>query len=133
MPTLYSMVSETGNRNQIIERCKIRFWLVRWIDPRSIEHNYVCYQLLPSTTIHSILPVQITCLAIFLRNLFPYPLWSTSWSEALHLIFHTFLYPVSVFFSQHMPIPGLCYTVHGEVCIASVVRLRLVTLHVMCW
>ena len=29
------------------------------------------YQLLPSTTIHSILLVQITCLAIFLHNLFP--------------------------------------------------------------
>ena len=31
------------------------------------------YQLLPSTTIHSILPVQITgtCLAVFLHNLFP--------------------------------------------------------------
>jgi len=27
------------------------------------------YQLLPSTTIHSILPVQITCLAIFVHNL----------------------------------------------------------------
>jgi len=64
------------------------------------------YQLLPSTTIHSILPVQITCLAIFLRNLCPHPIWSTSWSGALHLIFHTFLDPVSVFFSQHMPIPS---------------------------
>ena len=31
------------------------------------------YQLLPSATIHSILPVQITCLAILLRNLSP--LW----------------------------------------------------------
>ena len=31
-------------------------------------------------------------------------LWSTSWSGALHLIFHTFLHPISVFFSQHMPI-----------------------------
>ena len=30
------------------------------------------YQLLPSTTIHSILLVQITCLAIFLHNLFPW-------------------------------------------------------------
>jgi len=40
----------------------------------------ILYQLLPSTTIHSILPVQITCLAIFLHNLFPHPLWSTSWS-----------------------------------------------------
>jgi len=31
------------------------------------------YQLLPSTTIHSILRVQITCLAIFLHNLSPRP------------------------------------------------------------
>jgi len=64
------------------------------------------YQLLPSTTIHSILIVQITCLAIFLHNLFPCPLWSISWSGALHLIFHTFLHLISVFFSQHMPIPS---------------------------
>ena len=62
------------------------------------------YQLLPSTTIHSILPVQITCLTIFLHNLSPSDLWSTSWSGALHLILHTFLYTVTVFFSQHMPI-----------------------------
>ena len=32
-------------------------------------------------------------------------LWSTSWSGALHLILHTFHYPISVFFLQHMPIP----------------------------
>jgi len=64
------------------------------------------YQLLPSTTIHSILPVQIACLAIFLHNLCPCRLlWFTSCSGALHLIFHTFLHPISVFFSQHMPIP----------------------------
>ena len=62
------------------------------------------YQLIPSTTIHSILPVQITCLAIFLHNLFPCPLWSASWCGALHLIFHTFLHPISVFFLQHLPI-----------------------------
>jgi len=64
------------------------------------------YQLLPSTKIHSILPVQTACLASFLHNLSPRPLWSTSWSGALHLIFHTFLHPISVFFSQHMPIPS---------------------------
>jgi len=64
------------------------------------------YQLLPSTTIHSILPVQITCLAIFLHNLYPCPLWSTSWSGAFHLIFHTFLQQISVFFLQHMSIPS---------------------------
>jgi len=64
------------------------------------------YQLLPSATIHNILLVQSTCLAIFLHNLFPCPFWSTSWSGALHLIFHTLLHPISVFFSQHMPIPS---------------------------
>ena len=63
------------------------------------------YLLLPSTTIHSILLVQITCLAIFLHNLFSCPLWSTSWSGALHLIFHTFLHPISVLFLQHMSTP----------------------------
>jgi len=34
------------------------------------------YQLLPSITIHSILPVQIACVAIFLHHLCPRPLWS---------------------------------------------------------
>jgi len=29
----------------------------------------------------------------FLHNLFPCPLWSTSWSGAIHLIFRTFLHP----------------------------------------
>jgi len=42
MPTLYSTMNETGNRNRILGMCKIRFWLVHWIDPRSIEHNYAC-------------------------------------------------------------------------------------------
>jgi len=63
-------------------------------------------QLLPSMTIHSILPVQITCFTIFLHNLSPHPLLSASWSGALYLVFHTFLHPISVFFSQHMPIPS---------------------------
>jgi len=61
------------------------------------------YQPLPSTTIHSILRVQIMCLAIFLHNLSPCPLWSTSWSGALHLIFRTFLYPTSVCFRNTCP------------------------------
>jgi len=64
------------------------------------------YQLLPSTKIHSILLVQITCLAIFLHNFSSCPLWSTSWSGAIHLILHTFLHPIGVFFLQHMPIPS---------------------------
>ena len=42
------------------------------------------------TMIHTILLVQIACLAIFLHNLSSRPLWSTSWSGALHLIFCTY-------------------------------------------
>jgi len=60
------------------------------------------YHLLPSTTIHSILLVQFACLTIFLHNLSPSALLTTSWSGALHLILHTFLHPISVCFSQHM-------------------------------
>jgi len=42
------------------------------------------YQLLPSTTIHSILLVQITCLAIFLHNLFPL-VYLLVWSTPPHI------------------------------------------------
>jgi len=64
------------------------------------------YELLSFTMIHSILPVQIACLAIFLHNLSTRTFWSASWSGALHLIFHTFFHPISVLFLQHMPIPS---------------------------
>jgi len=66
------------------------------------------YQRLPSTMIHRILLVQITCLAISLHNLFPCPLWSTSWSGALHLLFHTFLHPISDFFCSTCPYRWYC-------------------------
>ena len=48
-------------------------------------------QLLPSTTIHSILPIQITCLTIFLHNLFPCPLWRylLVWSRPHHIPYIT--------------------------------------------
>ena len=66
----------------------------------------IFYQLPPSTTIHSILPVQVMCLTVFLHNLCPSPLRSTSLSVTLHFILHTFFHPIVVFFSQHMPIPS---------------------------
>ena len=44
------------------------------------------FQLLPSTTIHIILLVQITCLAIFLYNLFPSSLvYLLVWSPPPHI------------------------------------------------
>ena len=45
---------------------------------------------------------KLSALQSFLHNLSPCPLWSTSWSGALYIIFHTFLHPISVFFSQHV-------------------------------
>ena len=53
--------------------------LPRWADTRRNTYPPTIliithlYQLLPSTTIHSILLVQIACLAIFLHNLSPRP------------------------------------------------------------
>ena len=76
------------------------------------------YQLLPSTTIHSILLVPITCLAIFLHNLFPCPLGlepSTSYSidfftQSVSSSRSTFPYHRSLFCSSISiisSIPGL--------------------------
>jgi len=57
-----------------------------------------------SVTIHGILPVQFTCLIVFFHNPSPSFLWSISWPGTLNFILHTFLYPIIVFYSQHLPI-----------------------------
>jgi len=70
------------------------------------------YQFLPSTTIQSTLLVQITWLTIFLHSLFPCPLWSTCLSGALHLIFHTFLHPITcLLFTAHAHTIATCFAV----------------------
>jgi len=74
-------------------------WVSWYQKKHSPTHNpdhpiFISFFHLPRSTASS---VQITCLAIFLHNISPHPLWSTSWSGALHLIFHTFLQPISVF------------------------------------
>ena len=48
--------------------------------------------------------IQFAYLAIFCTTSLDVLFWSISWSGALHLIFHTFLHPISVFFLQHMSI-----------------------------
>ena len=90
------------------------------------DHWTSIYQLPPSTTTHSILCVQFTCLAVLFDNLSPGPLWSPSWSWTLNfitapairhlmtdirrvkrciiIILHAFLHPIIIFFSQYMPI-----------------------------
>jgi len=52
--------------------------------------SIILYMLPPSTAIHGILYVQLTCLIFFLQNLCPSLLWSTSWSVTLQVILHTF-------------------------------------------
>jgi len=54
-------------------------------------------------------------------NLSPGPLWSFLWSWTLNFILHTFLHPIIIFFSQHMPIPAQpvllqyqCYVIHTK-------------------
>jgi len=71
------------------------------------------YQLLPSTAIHSILLVQFTCLTVFLHNFSPSPLWSTSWSWALHLILHTYISSPNQYllFATHAHIIAACLAV----------------------
>ena len=64
---------------------------------------YILCQLPPSTTIHSIIPVQFTRWTVFLHNFSSSPLWSTSWSETFHFILHTFLHPIIVFFHNIWP------------------------------
>ena len=66
--------------------------------------SVIPYLLPPSIMIHGILPVQLTCLRVFLHNLSPSFLWSTSWPDTLNFILHTFLHSITVFFLQHMPI-----------------------------
>jgi len=94
------------NNNRFMAVCPgLPGWASTTTHPPSWSSSSL-YQLLPSAAIHSILPVQITCLAIFLHSLSPHRVWSTSWSGALHLIVHTFCHPISAVFLQHMPIPS---------------------------
>ena len=68
--------------------------------------SVIPYLLPLSIMINGILIVQFTCLRVFFHNLYPSFLWSTSSPGTLNFIHHTFLHPIIVFFSQHMPIPS---------------------------
>ena len=63
----------------------------RYQKKQSPTHTYPDHQPL-STMIHSILPVQLTCLTVLLHKLSQSPPWSTSWSGTFHFILHTFLH-----------------------------------------
>ena len=101
----------------------VRDYLGRLVPEETHTHSHrswssdIHYQLPPSTMIYSILLVQFTCLTVLFDNLFPGPLWSSSWSLTLCFIPHTFLHPVIFFFATHVHtiagrfavIPMLCH------------------------
>jgi len=66
--------------------------------------------------IHSILPVQFMCLAVFLHNLSPSPLWSTSCSGTLHFIIRTFLPNHCLLFASHVHTIANCFAVVPRLC-----------------
>jgi len=70
---------------------------------RGHQSSLICF-------LHLLRPMAFSlfnlCLTVFLHNLCASFLLSTSWPGTLHFILHTFLHPVTVFFSQHMPIPS---------------------------
>jgi len=94
----------------------VRTTWVSWYQKKhSPTHTYsghqsflICFLhlLRVAITIHGIFPVQFICLLVFFHYLSPSFLWSTSWPDILHFILHTFLHPITVFFSQHMPVPS---------------------------
>ena len=82
-------------------------WLPGWANTRWNIYVFIpiLYLLPPFTTIHNILPVQFTCLTIFLHNLCPNILWSTSWSGTLCFMLHIF---TQLLFSFRNPWPCQC-------------------------
>jgi len=62
--------------------------------------SVIPYLLPLSITIHSILPVQFTCLTDYFHNLSPRYLWSTSWPGTLNFT-HFFIQSLSSFHSTY--------------------------------
>jgi len=62
-----------------------------------LRTSFINFLHLP--TIHGILCVQFTFLAVLFDNLSPGPLWSPFWSWTLYFILHAFLHLVIIFCS----------------------------------
>jgi len=77
----------------------------------------------PSIAIHDILPVQFTCMTVFLHNLCPSFLWSTSWSGTyISYSIHFFTKPLS---SSHSTCP---YHHNLFCCSTEIISSNLVSL-----
>ena len=73
----------------------------RYPKKHSSTHIY-CNHPLSASSIHYN-PRHPLCSIYMPDSVFPQ---STSWPGTLHFILHTFLHPIVLFFSQHMPIPS---------------------------
>jgi len=78
--------------------------------------------------------VQFMWLTVFLYNLSPSPIQSTSWSGTVHFVLHTFLHSIIVFFFQHIwPInftwnTSVVQYFYENIWLLSVIHDRLVTM-----
>ena len=70
------------------------------------------------------------CFTVFLHNLSPSPLWSTSWSGTLHFILHAFLHPVIVF-ATHIHTIAACLAVVPRSCHLILVSLSTLYLELL--
>ena len=94
-----------GRPSQLLLSTFMTFWmgLPVWASRKeTFTHSplLIIIQSLSASSIHydhSILFVQFRCLTIFLHNLSPSPLWSTSWSGASSYCVHFFTQSVSFF------------------------------------
>jgi len=90
--------------------------------------SIITYLLPPSITIHGILSVQFTCLAVFFHNLTGSFLWSTSWPGTLHFILHTFLHSIIVFAAHTIT---TCFAIVPRLCHLIIVSLSTLYLELL--
>ena len=81
-------------------------WVSQYQKKHSPTHTYPDHQSSFICFLHLLWSIasslfNLRAWQVFLHNLCPSPLWSTSWSHTLHFILHTFLHPTIVFFLQY--------------------------------
>jgi len=107
----WQIVSElTESTNYELLLLLLLLLLLRYEKKHSPTHTYCGHQSSLISFLHLLRSMASFTFNILARqsslhNLCPSFLWCISRSGTLHFILHTFLHPVIVLFSQHMPIP----------------------------
>ena len=100
--------------------------LPAWLVPKeTFTHSHpswssdILYQL-PSSTIHSILLIQLTCLTVLFHNVSTAPSWSSSWYGILCFLLCAFLHPVIIINTANIMslIPIFLLAPYLEICLA---------------